>query len=131
MNAVSVTAAVTCLSLASLGCGGGGNPASLDTGHASVSVCDVRLQDLACSIIGSDLRLGETAPFNAIVRESAFGGTISCSITWSSENPAVATVSGGLVTGVGVGSTRITATAVCGAPWGTVTGSRTVRVVPA
>ncbi len=56
------------------------------------------------------IMVGQTVQLLAIVKGAA-GGILTRTITWSSSDGSVATVSGtGLVTGVGVGSATITAT---------------------
>ena len=62
----------------------------------------------------TDIRLyaiGETTQLTATPKDES-GNTISAGITFTSSNPAVATVTGsGLITATGVGTTKITATA--------------------
>jgi uncharacterized protein YjdB len=54
--------------------------------------------------------VGETETLIASVRDRRGGLINGCSIVWGSANPAIATVSAGVVTGVAVGSVSITAT---------------------
>lgn len=67
--------------------------------------------------------LGDTATVAALVLDSGGGTIANASVTWSSSNPSVATVVGGLVTSVGVGNATITGTA------GPVSDQMTVSVV--
>lgn len=80
---------------------------------ASVTV----VPSTASVIVGGTLQLA------AEVRD-AQGTLIVHQVTWQSSSTAVASVSGGLVTGVAIGSVTITARA------GSVTGAATVSVVP-
>lgn len=57
------------------------------------------------------MKVGETAQLGVSVTVTSGSGTPNTAVTWSSQTPAVATVSGtGLVTAAGVGSTTIRAT---------------------
>ena len=67
--------------------------------------------------------LGQTQQLGATARDASGNSITSPSLTWSSVDPTVATVSGsGLVTAVSNGTTTVTATA------GSATGSATVSV---
>ena len=67
---------------------------------------------------------GNTFPLDAVVRTGA-GGVLQDPVTWSTSDPAVATVdANGVVTGVGIGTATITATA------GQRSGASTIQVFP-
>jgi hypothetical protein len=74
--------------------------------------------------------VGGTQAFSASVVTNGGTGTIDLAVSWSSGNTAVATVNAtsGVVTGVTIGSTTITATSVAD---NTVRGSGTINVVAA
>ena len=98
MSVHARTAIVLCF--AALGCGGGGGVA----GPPPVASLSVVL-GLSTIVVG-----GSTT---AVATAKDAGGNVLTgrAITWSSDNSAVATVSlGGVVTGVGPGTARITAT---------------------
>lgn len=59
----------------------------------------------------STVKAGESTTFTATVKGE---GEVSQTVTWSSSNDSIATVSGGKVTGVAAGSATITATAIDG-----------------
>lgn len=112
----------TCLLiLLAAGCGGGsdgGGTTPPPPAPATVATVDV-------SPASSTLAIGATAQLSATTRDAA-GNTLSGrTVTWTSANSAVATVSGsGLVTAVAAGSTTITATAEGR------TGQATITVTP-
>ncbi len=71
---------------------------------------------------------GDTLQLTASPKDQ-FGNAISATVTFSSSNPAMATVNNsGLVTGVASGTVTITATAMNGSI--TVTGTSVITVVP-
>ncbi|MHB1297851.1 MAG: Ig-like domain-containing protein [Gemmatimonadaceae bacterium] len=71
----------------------------------------------------ASIRVGETPLFSATVRDASGSVLTGRSISWSSTNAAVATISPtGVVTGIAVGTTTIRATS------GGVTGSATLTV---
>jgi uncharacterized protein YjdB len=71
------------------------------------------------------LVVGQTVQADAIAREIGGAALTGITLTWSSSNTSVATVSpGGLVTAVAPGTTQISATA------GGVTGTANITVVP-
>jgi uncharacterized protein YjdB len=71
------------------------------------------------------ISVGGSQQFSAIL-QTTNGNVVSGTVTWSSSNPAVATVSGtGLATGVTVGSATITAMSENG-----ITGSALLTVAP-
>jgi len=96
-------------------CGGGGSTGTQVPGNITVSPTTVALD-----------AVGETQQLTAAVTDQD-GATISApSITWSSSNTSVATVTGaGLVSAVGSGTSTITATA------GSVSASASVSVTQA
>jgi plastocyanin/uncharacterized protein YjdB len=90
--------------LALTACGGGGG----DGGTPPTTVASVVIT--APTTPPSFQTLTRTAQFTAVARDAATAAIPGASISWSSSNTAVATVSGtGLVTAVGNGSTQITA----------------------
>jgi uncharacterized protein YjdB len=97
-----------------------------DTTKRATALVSVRNAPLVTvSPTSFSLQTGQTRTVTATV--SADNG-VSTAVTWTSSNPAVATVnSSGLVTAVGIGSATITATSVAD---GTRSASATVSVVP-
>jgi manganese oxidase len=96
--------------------GGGGGGGGGNTTVATVTV----------SPTSATVSVGGAQQFSAILQANN-GNVVSGTVTWTSSNPAVATVSGtGLATAVTVGSAIITATSENG-----VTGSASLRVAPA
>ena len=88
-------------SLLLVACGGGDGPTS------PPAVTSVTITTSS----GTLAAIGETTTLTALAK-SAKGATIGgATITWSSSSPNVATVSGGVVTAVGNGTTTISATA--------------------
>lgn len=104
-----VSAAVCCVALAACG---GGDP----TGPAAVATVEIAGATRPLASIGESFTLTPTGKSG---KGKAVGGV---SFTWSSANPSVATVSDGVVTAVGNGTTAITATV------GSVTGTAQVTV---
>lgn len=88
---------VLALTLAACDSGGGGS--------STPTVASVTLSSPTLS-----LPVGQTQQLSAAVRD-ATGASVSSSVTWTSSNDAVATVSGGLVTARMAGTATITATA--------------------
>ncbi|MEO8480474.1 MAG: serine hydrolase, partial [Gemmatimonadota bacterium] len=80
-------------------------------GTASVTVTPVAVASVTLSGVPPELETGEAKPLAAITR-SAGGATLTGrSVTWSSSNEAAATVSQtGVITGMGSGTTTLTAT---------------------
>jgi hypothetical protein len=96
--------------------GGGTNPPPSTPTIATIGVV---------SPIDSLLAVGRTTQLTATARDDT-GAPVTATITWSSTNPAAATVStSGLVTGVGPGATTIRAVS------GSVTGAAPFRAVDA
>ena len=79
------------------------------SGAASVQVVAAAPDRLDLSPATASVVLGRTQILTATVRDRRGGLISGCPISWSTSNPAVATVSAGLVTGVSVGSASITA----------------------
>jgi len=97
--------------------GGGGTPTPTPT--PTIATIDVT------SPIDSLLAVGRTTQLTAAALD-ATGATVSATFTWSSTDPAAATVSAsGLVSGVAAGATTIRAVS------GSVTGSTPFRAVDA
>jgi uncharacterized protein YjdB/alpha-tubulin suppressor-like RCC1 family protein len=80
------------------------------TGTAGITVTPVPVTSVTVSPISPSLSVGQTTQLTATTR-AADGSTLSGRlVTWSSSNPAVASVSSaGLITAVGVGTATITA----------------------
>jgi uncharacterized protein YjdB len=95
------------------------------TGQATITVAIPTVQTVTVSPATATLTaLGTTTRLTAAVQLS--NGSPGTQIpTWSSSNPAVATVAGGTVTAVGNGTATITAAV------GTVTGTATITVAQA
>ena len=94
-------------------------------GCESVSVAAVEIVSLVVSPSEIVLLVRDTRQLSASARGASGGALSDRSISWSTTNASVATVSGlGLVTGVGVGSAVIRATAEG------VTGQATITVRP-
>ena len=120
------------MSLAAAGCGGGGGGAS-GAPSASPPPTTQPPQPVAASIQLSTstlnlAALGDTSTITAAVRDSS-GNTISgASVTWSSANSAVATVSStGLVTAIANGQVTLTARTGSGAQSVEATAQVTVQ----
>jgi len=81
------------------------------SGTAAVTVTVVPVASVTVSPASSSLRVGATVQLSATTKDSAGTVLTGRSVTWSSNVPAVATVSvNGLVLGVAAGSATITAT---------------------
>lgn len=82
------------------------------TASATVAVTLVSVASVAVSPGSATLTVGQTASLSAVATDANGNVLSGRTITWSSENAAVATVSSlGLVTATGAGTTTITATA--------------------
>ena len=68
---------------------------------------------------------GET--FYALAAVTLGGKSVDATVSWNSENPAIATVDNGAITGISAGTTKIIVTAMCGGE--TVTEKMTVTVL--
>jgi uncharacterized protein YjdB len=79
------------------------------TGSATVQVVPAAPDRLDLSPVSANISLGATQTFTASVRDKRGGLVADCPITWTTSNPAIATVSAGVVTGVAVGSASVTA----------------------
>lgn len=95
-------------SFAMVACGGSNEGAS-SSSSAEQAATTSSVQEEVISIVADKtsvtLKVGETALVTATV-----SGTTNTSKTWTSQNEAVATVKAGLITAVGVGSTKIVVT---------------------
>ncbi len=82
------------------------------TGTATVTASSVPVDSVIVTPLDSvNLSVGSKQQFTAVVLDASRNVLTGQTVTWETSNSAVATVSpGGLVTGVGVGSTTITAT---------------------
>jgi uncharacterized protein YjdB len=97
------------LCLAALGCGGGGV-----TGPPPVAT-------IAVGLAQSSVVVGGTTTATATLRDASGNALTGRAITWSSDNPSVATVSStGLVTAVSAGSARIIAESEGQSAWAAV-----------
>ncbi len=119
------------------------HPGNVSTA-ASVTVtgCPLPVASVSVTPATATIGVGQTAQYAAITRD-AFGNPLGGrTVTWSSSNPAVATVNGaGQATGVAVGSATLTATSegksgtaailVTNVPVASVTVSPATASVPA
>lgn len=81
------------------------------SGTADVTVSTVPVATVTVAPATAGVAVGGTSQLSATTKDAAGNVLTGRSITWSSSNPAVATVSAsGLVTGVAAGSATITAT---------------------
>src|SRR6266705_2473744 len=106
---------------------------------ATVTVSNVRVASVVISPATAGLLVSATLQLSAVTKDSAGNTLTGRAVTWSSGNPAVATVNGsGLLAGIAVGTATITATsegaagtaatAVTAATPGTVTDLAVVGV---
>lgn len=107
-----------CVTLAS--CGGSDTPAGPDP--AIVTAVSIDQPTVALTAIG------ETATLVAIARNASNTTVTAATFSWTTSAPTVATVSNGLITSVGVGTTTITVTASPTASGSTVSAQATVTV---
>jgi uncharacterized protein YjdB len=87
------------------------DPTSGATSYATVQVLEAQVQELAVAPVAPTLLVGSTLQMqaNAILTDDT-GADLAASVTWTSSDPAVATVTpNGLVTAVAVGTATITA----------------------
>ena len=100
---------------------------------ATISVQVAGVRSVSVSPATTAIRVGDTQAFTAVVAADA---GVSTAITWTSVNPAVASISAtGMVTGVSVGSTIVRATSVADPTFNTtatvaVSAQRAVIVTP-
>ncbi len=81
------------------------------TGSAAITVSLVPVASVTVSPAAASLLVGATQQLAAVTQDSAGNVLTGRSVTWTTSNSALATVSaGGLVTGVAAGSATITAT---------------------
>src|SRR5690242_10192223 len=87
-------------------------PANLsDTATVTVSGCNVPVATVALSPTAINLQIGQTSQLTVTLKDANGNVLTGRTVTWSSDNGSVATVSGtGLVTAAGVGTATITAT---------------------
>lgn len=71
-----------------------------------------RIQSVQLDLSGSALYKGQTTTVNATVVPVMTGDSVDQTVTWSSSNESVATVSNGTITAVNAGNAVITATSV-------------------
>src|SRR5436190_445427 len=87
------------------------DPTTATSDTATVTVIQVPVASVTVSPASPSLRVGTTVALTATTLDSAGNTLTGRTITWSSSNGAVATVtSGGLVTGVAAGTATMTAT---------------------
>jgi uncharacterized protein YjdB len=92
---------------------------------ASVTVTAPTAASVTVAPATATVTVGSTTALVATVRDASANVMVNASVTWTTSNAAVATVSGsGVVTGVGTGSATITARS------GTATGTASVTVSP-
>jgi trimeric autotransporter adhesin len=77
---------------------------------ASVSVSQAVVGDISLSMLSATLLPGQSIQLTATVDDGNGNELTDRQVTWSSSDANIATVSAGLVTGVGAGSATITAT---------------------
>ena len=117
----------TALTLALVACGG-------EASGPPTPVNPPTVRGVAVTPTVATIRVGETQPMNAVVDAINGAGT---GVTWSSESPAIASVSStGLVTAIAIGTATIRATAVADTRVSatasiTVQGVRNISVTPA
>jgi len=87
-------------------------PANLsDTATVTVSGCNVPVATVTLSPTAINLQIGQTSQLTVTLKDANGNVLTGRTVTWSSDNGSVATVSGtGLVTAAGVGTATITAT---------------------
>ena len=111
------------------------DPTTATSDSATVTVIPVPVASVTVSPASPSLRVGTTVALTATTLDSAGNTLTGRTITWSSSNGAVATVSGtGVVTGAAVGTATITATSEGKSGSATITVSSvpvaTVTVTP-
>ncbi|WP_373060792.1 Ig domain-containing protein, partial [Gemmatimonas sp.] len=96
------------------------------SGNAVLTVTAVPVATVTVSVAPTSIAVGATSQGTAVTRDASNNVLTGRTITWSSSNPAVATVNinSGLVTAVTVGTTTIIATSE------TKIGSAVVTVTP-
>ena len=105
------------LAVAGASCGGGGEGPSGPSGGPTVARID--LNPGSASIIA-----GKTTTLTASPKDAAGAAVTGKSISWSTSDASVATVSGGVVTAIKAGSANIVASV------GSVQGTAAVTVIP-
>ena len=97
------------------------------SGSAAITVAVVPVASVVVAPASGTLRIGASAQLSATTKDSAGNTLTGRAVTWSSGNPAVATVSvNGMVNAVSTGSATITATS----EGKSGTSSITVTVIP-
>ena len=86
--------------------------ASVDgkTGSTTITVLPVPVATVTVSPNPATVLVGATTTLTALAKDAAQNTITGRPVTWSTENAAVATVAGGVVTGVTAGQATITAT---------------------
>jgi uncharacterized protein YjdB len=103
---------------ATVSCGGGGDGGTGPGGGGGPTVTRIDLSPTSASVL-----VGKTSSFTATPKDVDGATVTGKTIAWSSSNTGVATVSGGVVTGVTAGTADITAAV------GTVQAKATVTVM--
>ncbi len=81
------------------------------TGSAQVTVVATAVASVTVSLASSTIGIGRTTQATATTKDAGGSVVTGRAVAWTSDNPAVATVSAvGVVTGVATGSANITAT---------------------
>ena len=94
-------------------------------GTASITVVPPSVQTVAVSVAAATIAVTGTTTATAVLRDAGGNTLTGRQVTWSTGNTAIATVSsGGVVTGVAVGSTTVIGTSEG------KTGSAPITVVP-
>lgn len=98
-----------------------------NTGTTAVTVVPVPVASILMTPTTATAFVGQTTTLAATPRDAAGNALTGRTVTWTSSNPAVATVAGGVVTGVTVGG-PVSITATVGTI--TATAAVTVALVP-
>lgn len=109
---------IAALSVASVSCGGGGDGGTGPGGGNGPTVTRIDLSQTTANIF-----VGKTATLTATPKDVDGATVTGKSITWSSSDQSIATVAGGVVTGVKPGGATITAAV------GTVQSTAAVTVI--
>jgi trimeric autotransporter adhesin len=108
------------LAVAGASCGGGGDGPTGTGGGGGPTVTRIDLSPGSASVIA-----GQTSTFTAAPKDAAGAAVTGQTISWSTSDASVATVSGGVVTAVKPGTANLIASI------GSVQGTAAVTVIPA
>lgn len=110
---------VATLAVAGASCGGGGDGPVGPGGGGGPTVSRIDLTPGSASIIA-----GQTSSFSAAPKDASGAAVTGQTIAWSTSDPAIASVSGGVVTAIKPGSVNVIASI------GSVKGTAAVTVIP-